>query len=82
MPSRRTSSASSIADDVLMSILPQSSNASVTAQIAGLVPSKFVHDDAMSDVSQFETSPDFESATAHEKHAYLHSHRGLDDDVF
>ena len=67
---------------MLMSILPQSSNASVTAQSNELVSSKFSNDDAISDVSQFETSRDFESATAHEKHAYLHSHHGLDDGVF
>lgn len=79
--SKHTSLASSIADDMLKAVLPRSNSApSVAVSAAGVshsVPA--MYDDAMSDVSHYETSHDIESATAHEKHAYLHSQHGFDD---
>lgn len=77
-PSRHPSITPSKADDIPKSVVRQNSTASSAAASAdGFVPA--MHEDDMPDVSHFETSHDIESATAHEKHAYLHSQHGLED---
>ena len=58
---------------------PQNSAISGAASTDGFRSVSATHDDAMSDARHYETSHAIESATAHEKHAYLHSQHGLDD---
>lgn len=79
-PSKQLSTASSIAEDA-PTPLPNHSPSARAADASTYGPQSKVanHADTVSAVDHFETSESHKSATAQEKHAYLHSQFGPED---
>lgn len=84
--SRQPSNASIEVDRMLKSILPHNSG---IPEMEGAKGSYQAFDDMLSDDNsslhgehQFESSHGHDGRLAAERHAYLHSHYGMDDSVF